>query len=150
MGYYLVDGIYPFWPVFMEGVYVPQQEKHRFFSAKQASVRKDVECACSLLKKRFNILAIPDRSYSQRTLGLIMRAYIILHNMIIDDERDGGYDDNYHTDTFVIAPVVNYEALTSLTTILQRDAHLTSGLMFLNLQSDSDLIEHVWNKVPLA
>jgi hypothetical protein len=56
MGYYLIDGIYPSWPVFIEGVSVPQQEKHRFFSAKQASMRKDVECAFNLLKKRFNIL----------------------------------------------------------------------------------------------
>jgi hypothetical protein len=60
---------------------------------KQVSVRKDVECTFNLLKKRFNILAISDRSYSQRTLDLIMRAYIILHNMIIDDERDSGYDE---------------------------------------------------------
>jgi hypothetical protein len=51
-------------------------------------MRKDVECAFGLLKKRFNILAIPSWSYSQRTLGLIMRACIILHNMIIDDELD--------------------------------------------------------------
>jgi hypothetical protein len=103
---------------------------------KQASVRKDVECAFGLLKKRFNILVIPDRSYSQCILDLIMRAYIILHNMIIDDERDGYYDDNYHTVTFVVAPPVTYEAPASLATILQRETHLTSGLMFLNLQSD--------------
>jgi hypothetical protein len=56
-------------------------------------MRKDMECAFSLLKKRFNILAIPDRFYSQRILDLIMRAYINLRNMIIDDERDGDYDD---------------------------------------------------------
>jgi hypothetical protein len=31
---------------------------------KQVSVRKDVECTFGLLKKRFNILAISDRSYS--------------------------------------------------------------------------------------
>jgi hypothetical protein len=55
---------------------------------KQESERKNVECAFGLLKKRFNILVIPNRSYSQRTLDLIMRAYIILHYMIIDDERD--------------------------------------------------------------
>jgi hypothetical protein len=73
-----------------------------------------------------------------------MRAYIILHNMIIDDERDGGYDDNYHTVTSVVAPSVTYEASASLTTIFQIEAHLTSELMFSNLQSD--LIEHVWNK----
>jgi hypothetical protein len=71
-------------------------------------------------------------------------ACIILHNMIIDDERDDGYDDNYHTITSVIAPPVTYEVPASLTSILQRETHLTSGLIFLNLQSD--LIEHVWNK----
>jgi hypothetical protein len=38
---------------------------------KQASVRKDVECDFNLLKKRFNILVIPDRSYSQRTSRLL-------------------------------------------------------------------------------
>jgi hypothetical protein len=85
---------------------------------KQASVRKDVKCVFGLLKKRFNILAIPARSYSQRILYLIMCACIILHNMIIDDERDGGYDDNYHTITSIIAAPVTYKAPTSLTTIL--------------------------------
>jgi hypothetical protein len=60
--------------------------------------------------------------------------------MIIDDEGD----DNYHIITFVVAPRVNYEASASLTSILQMKVHLTSELMFLNLQSD--LIEHVWNK----
>jgi hypothetical protein len=103
---------------------------------KQSSVKKDVECAFDLLKKRFDILAIPDRSYSQRTLNLIMRACIILHNMIIDDEGDGVYDDNHHTVTSIVAPPVTYEAPASLTTILQREAHLTSELMFLILQSN--------------
>jgi hypothetical protein len=141
MGYYLTDGIYPSCPVFMKDVPIPQQKKHRFFSIKQVSVRKDMKCAFDRLKKRFNILAIPDRSYSQRTLALIMHACIILHNMIIDDERDDGYDDNYHTVTFIVAPPVTYEAPASLTTILQREAQLTFELMFSNLQSD--LIEHV-------
>jgi hypothetical protein len=45
MGYYLIDGIYPFCAVFIKGVLVPRQEKYRFFSIKQESVRKDVECA---------------------------------------------------------------------------------------------------------
>jgi hypothetical protein len=98
----------------------------------------------SCVKKRFNILRILGRSYSQRTLRLIMRDCIILHNMIIDDERDDSYDENYHTITFVIAPPVNHETLTSLTSILHREAYLTSRLMFLNLQSD--FIEHAWNQ----
>jgi hypothetical protein len=89
MGYYLTDGIYPSYPLFMKVVHVPQQEKHQFFSAKQSILRKDVECAFSLLKKRLNKLVI-HRSYSQRTLRLIMHAYIILHNMIIDLVRAFG------------------------------------------------------------
>jgi hypothetical protein len=47
-----------------------------------------------------------------------MCACIILHNMIIDNERHGGYDENYHTDTSIIAPPVTYETAVSLTTIL--------------------------------
>jgi hypothetical protein len=58
--------------------------------------------------------------------------HIILHNMIIDD----GYDDNYHTITSIVALPVTYEAPASLITIIQREAHLTFGLIFLNLQSD--------------
>jgi hypothetical protein len=100
-----------------------------------------VKCTFGLLKKIFNILAIIDWSYSQRTLGLIMCACIILNNMIINDERDGSFDENYHTITFVVAPSINYEASASLTSILQREAELTSGLMLSHLQSD--LIEHV-------
>jgi hypothetical protein len=76
-----------------------------------------VVCAFGLLKK-FNILTILGGSYSQHTIGLIMRACIILHNMIIDDEMDSGYDENYQTITFVVAPPVTYEASTRLTIIL--------------------------------
>jgi hypothetical protein len=95
-----------------------------------------IVCAFILLKKRFNKLAITDRSYSQHTLRLIMCACIILHNMIIDDERDNGYNENYHIVTSVVAPPVTHEALASFTSILQTEAHLTSRLIFFNLQSD--------------
>jgi hypothetical protein len=104
--------------MFIKGVSVPQQEKCRFFSAKQSMLRKDVKCAFILLKKRFNILVIPDWSYSQRTLGLIMYACIILYNIIIDVERDDDYDENYHIVNSVVAPPINYEVPVSLTNIL--------------------------------
>jgi hypothetical protein len=117
----------------MRGVPLPQQEKHRFFSVKQSMLRKDVECAFCQLKKMFNILAIPDQSYSQHSLGLIMCTYIIWHNTIIDDERAGSFDKNYHIVTSVVATLVNYEVPASLTSILQIEVELISGLMFLNL-----------------
>jgi hypothetical protein len=78
-----------------------------------------MECTFDLLKKRFNILSIPDRSYSQRTLRLIMRVCIILHNMIIDDERDDDHDENYHIVISVVALAVYVcsHALQLLTTL---------------------------------
>jgi hypothetical protein len=110
-GYYLTDGIYPSWSVLMKGVPLPEQEKHKIFSTKQSTLRKDVKCAFGLLKKRFNILVIPDRSYSQCTLlGLIVRACIFLYNMIFNDERDNSFDENYHTITSVVVLPINYEA----------------------------------------
>jgi hypothetical protein len=45
------------------------------------------------------------------------------------------------TITSVVASPVTYETLASFINIFQREAYLTSRLMFSNLQSD--LIEHV-------
>jgi hypothetical protein len=47
-----------------------------------------------------------------------MCASIILHNMVINDERDDSYNDNYHIFTFIVAPPVFYDAPASLTSIL--------------------------------
>jgi hypothetical protein len=47
-----------------------------------------------------------------------MHACIILHMMIINDKREGSFDESYHTVTSVIAPPVNYEAPANLTSII--------------------------------
>jgi hypothetical protein len=57
------------------------------------------------------------------------------------DEHDNSFDENYHTVTSIIVQHINYEAPASLTSILQRKAELTPGLMFSHLLSD--LIEHM-------
>ena len=141
-GYYLADGIYPSWPVFMKGVTLPQSEEHRLFTAAQAAWRKDVECTFGLLKSRFNIIAIPGRSYSQRTLALIMRACVILHNMIIDDERDFDLDEIYETVESNVGPTIHNEAPPSLAQRIQMDTEMRASPIYTQLQQD--LIAHVW------
>ncbi|KAK1678408.1 hypothetical protein QYE76_039256 [Lolium multiflorum] len=141
-GYYLADGIYPSWPVFMKGVTLPQSEKHRVFTATQSAHRKDVECAFGVLKARFNILAVPGRSYSRRTLGLIMRACVILHNMIIDDERGTNLDNIYETVASNVGPAIHHHAPPSLAARIQMDTEMRESPMYTQLQHD--LIEHVW------
>ncbi|KAL8501146.1 hypothetical protein ACS0TY_020639 [Phlomoides rotata] len=55
---------------------------------KQESCRKDVERAFGVLQNRFAIVANPVRFWSKSDLHDIMSACIIMHNMIIEDERD--------------------------------------------------------------
>ncbi|XP_002439253.2 uncharacterized protein LOC8075096 [Sorghum bicolor] len=83
-----IDGIYPEWAVFVKSIRAPQSAEHKLFAEHQEGARKDVECAFGILQSRFHILRRPARLYEQGDLENIMKACIILHNMIIEDERD--------------------------------------------------------------
>jgi len=43
MGYYLADGIYPDWKVFVKTISAPQGEKKKHYAKRQEGERKDVE-----------------------------------------------------------------------------------------------------------
>ncbi|XP_021766662.1 putative nuclease HARBI1 [Chenopodium quinoa] len=87
LGYYLADGIYPRWPTFIQGITHPHVRKDKLFSDQQAAVRKDVERAFGVLQARFAILRQPALAYDEDILCDIMKACIIMHNMIVEDER---------------------------------------------------------------
>ena len=55
---------------------------------KQEVCRKDVERAFGVLQSRFAIVKGPVRFWKKNVLHDIMTTCIILHNMIIEDERD--------------------------------------------------------------
>ncbi|CAM8886269.1 unnamed protein product [Rhodiola kirilowii] len=88
MGYYLADGIYPEWATFVKTIPRPQGEKRKLFAKYQEGQRKDVERAFGVLQSRFAIIRGPARFWDKRDLARIMRACIILHNMIVEDERN--------------------------------------------------------------
>ncbi|XP_073271491.1 uncharacterized protein [Primulina huaijiensis] len=87
-GYYLADGIYPKWATIVQTIRDPLGPKKKYFAMKQESCRKDVERAFGFLQSRFAIVAAPARSWRKNDLHYIMKACIIMHNMIIEDERD--------------------------------------------------------------
>ena len=88
MGYYLADNIYPKWSTIVQTIHEPQGTKRKYFAMRQEACRKDVERAFGVLQSRFAIVAGPSRFWSKNVLHDIMTAYIIMHNMIIEDERD--------------------------------------------------------------
>lgn len=67
-----------------------QDRKKQYFAMKQEACRKDVERAFGILQSRFAIVAGPARFWRKEVLHDIMTTCIIMHNMIIEDERDLG------------------------------------------------------------
>ncbi|ETV88213.1 hypothetical protein H257_01519 [Aphanomyces astaci] len=57
--YYLVDGIYPDWTVFVKTLSSPDTAKKQYFTRVQEACRKDVERAFGVLQGRWHILAKP-------------------------------------------------------------------------------------------
>ncbi|XP_047320429.1 uncharacterized protein LOC124924432 [Impatiens glandulifera] len=88
LGYYLADGIYPPWATFVKAITLPMNRKTKYFTTAQESFRKDVERAFGVLQARFAIVRGPARFYDCATLKKIMLACIIMHNMIVEDERE--------------------------------------------------------------
>jgi hypothetical protein len=62
-------------------------EPHKLFARRQEGYRKDVERAFGILKARWQIIKRPVRMWDKVDLGFIMKACIILHNMIVEYER---------------------------------------------------------------
>ncbi|KAK4737208.1 hypothetical protein R3W88_000905 [Solanum pinnatisectum] len=85
---YFADGIYPKWSTIVQTIRDPHSQQKKYFAMKQESCRKDVERAFGVLQSRFAIIAGPSRFWRKEVLHDIMTTCIILHNMIIEDERD--------------------------------------------------------------
>jgi hypothetical protein len=90
-GYYLTDGIYPEWATLVKSIKEkhgqPLTRKEASFTKAQEAARKDIERAFGVLQAQFAIVRGPARFWDKQTLENIMKCCVILHNMIIEDER---------------------------------------------------------------
>ncbi|GJX54041.1 ALP1-like protein [Tanacetum coccineum] len=86
-GYYLADGIYPRWAAFVKSFTVARDERNTIFKRRQESARKDVERSFGVLQGRWHIIAQPARSWTINKLRRIMYTCIILHNMILKNQK---------------------------------------------------------------
>ena len=86
--YLLTDGIYPPWSCFVQPIHELQGPMKEHYTKCQEGVRKDVECAFGVLQARWKIVKNLVRQWDLDTISNIMMACIIMHNMILEDERD--------------------------------------------------------------
>ncbi|CAL9025264.1 unnamed protein product [Prunus brigantina] len=84
--YYLDDGIYPRWTIFMKTIPNPQSEKETSFASFQEGYKKDVERCFGILQARWVIIRGAARMLDEEVLRSIMITCIILYNMILEDE----------------------------------------------------------------
>jgi hypothetical protein len=145
MRYYLADGIYPQWSTFVKTISAPIEAKKKHFARVQEACRKDVECAFGILQARFSIVRGPARFWDQATLNDIMKACIILHNMIIKDERDSNevqQDDDYEQVPESIPIPVSREPTIEVQNFIQ--SHIRIRDRETHSQLQANFVEHLW------
>ncbi|XP_024011387.1 uncharacterized protein LOC112086648 [Eutrema salsugineum] len=132
----------------------PQGQKSKLFATTQESVRKDVERAFGVLQARFAIIKNPALSWDKAKISKIMRACIILHNMIVEDERDewAGYT-QYNVAEFQQGDgngnaQVDQDYSTNQPTNIANmfDARNRVRDSDIHKQLKKDLVDHIWQK----
>ncbi|XP_033134441.1 uncharacterized protein LOC103843165 [Brassica rapa] len=147
LAYYLTDGIYPKWSTFIQSISLPQSPKQELFAKHQEATRKDVERVFGVLQARFAIVRNPALTLDKAKIGKIMRACIILHNMIVEDERDGyiHYDiSEFEEGDVMRSSQVETEIPTILNNIFPSRNDVRDRRIHDHLKHD--LVEHIWNK----
>ncbi|XP_062186025.1 uncharacterized protein LOC133889569 [Phragmites australis] len=146
IGYYLADDIYPQWATFVKTIPQPLGNKRKYFAKAQEAVRKDVERAFGVLQSRFAIVRGPAQFWDKDTLRQIMIACVIMHNMIVEDERDEDEQMQYEYAGQLVRPTPRevrnrtpelHDFLQAHNNIRNRETHS---------QLQEDLVEHLWQR----
>ncbi|KAL5739605.1 hypothetical protein ACOSQ2_028785 [Xanthoceras sorbifolium] len=143
-GYYLANSIYPKWSTLVQTIHDLRGPKKSLFAMKQEACRKDVERAFGVLQSRFAIVKGPARFWNKHVLHDIMSSCIIMHNMIVEDERDVDADiDNWRE---APAPEVDMavDENTRFQQFLARHREIRDKEAHISLRNA--LIEHLWEQ----
>ncbi|XP_024013544.1 uncharacterized protein LOC112087788 [Eutrema salsugineum] len=155
LAYYLTDGIYPKWATFIQSISLPQDPKSTLFATRQEAVRKDVERAFGVLQARFAIVKNHALFWDKEKIGKIMRASIILHNMIVEDERGTHtlvdttqFDQVEGTRTSHVDMTYSTNMSTNLNNVISDRIQIRNEVRdrTMHLRLKADLVEHIWTK----
>ncbi|XP_026410501.1 uncharacterized protein LOC113305703 [Papaver somniferum] len=142
--YYLADGIYPKWSTLVQCYRQPPAgemgRSYSYFNSRQMDLRKDVERAFEILKRKFAIICGPYRGLSARVMHKTMLTCIIMHNMVIHETRRTKNWTNHQDEDLrpeIIPsrglPARNYAQITS---------HIENKTLYSRLRED--LIASMW------
>jgi hypothetical protein len=142
MGYYLADGIYPDWPTFVKSVQHPMELKTKHFARMQEGARKDIERAFGVLQARWAVIRGPAYGWDRERLSDIMTACIIMHNMIVEDEKSEATNTNFDNIGTQIDAANAHGDIQERREFVNTLHKLRNKPLHIQLQND--LIEHQW------
>ena len=118
------------------------------YALNQEGCRKDIERAFGVLQSRFNIVRHPSQLWKRKSIERIMKACVILHNMIVKDEKEMvkfPIDLNDQGGSSIALPLeVQRDGGLIFSEILRRRAEIHHQPTHKQLKKD--LIEHIWQK----
>ncbi|KAL0662493.1 hypothetical protein Bca4012_099330 [Brassica carinata] len=103
-----------------------------------------LERAFGVLQARFAVVRNPSNLWNKDKIGNIMRACIILHNMIVEDERDLYTQHNTSEFQQDVDPTFVVKRTKNLGTTMGRRAEVRDRQGHQQLKEDS--IENIWAK----
>ena len=115
--YFLVDDIYPEWPIFISTISdATPGLKDKLFATHHAAVRKNIEQVFGVIVKKFDILSRSIRFWRKDVIRNVLHMCIILHNMTVNKCRKDYVSEQvyYHDapiDTVEEDPLSLFEAL---------------------------------------
>jgi hypothetical protein len=88
VAYWLADGIYPNYACFVKTIPNATTRMQKLFVTAQESKRKDIEREFGILQAHFHIMTSGCRLWDRRAIDTVMRTCVILHNLVLDYERE--------------------------------------------------------------
>ncbi|XP_066333163.1 uncharacterized protein [Miscanthus floridulus] len=141
MGYYLADDIYPSWATLVKSISQSMGNKNKYFAKAQETARNNVERAFGVLQSRFAIVRGAARMWDIETLGDIMKACVIMHNMIVEDEGVVDPTERFDCGGQNVEP--SHENNRTLNEFIE--AHKRIKDKETHVQLKEGLVEHIWN-----
>jgi Plant transposon protein len=104
--FFLADGIYPRWPIFMSPYSIPRTAQEKAYNVAQEGERKEVERTFGVLQGKFNIIHESSRFWSRTLMQDIVQAVVILHNMCVEHRTEVNSDE-LMTPVATLTPMVS-------------------------------------------